>query len=271
MSTVQSEPFGAAHGEPVTRFTLSNEAGMQVRIISYGAIIQSLIIPDRDGIPADVVLGFDTLEAYVTGNDGYFGAICGRVANRITAGRFTLEGIDYELVLVDDGSSDETVARIVPDGRTRIVEFEKNTGQSAAMYAGLHAGKGRLLALIDGDLVLYESMAINHYLADRYDGGLSAATPEGVARALMWSFWATNEIENLLRPLLRNRLFLEEPDRDSVQGDRAAAQLEKPLRILDEALAGNDFLLGGDLCVADINVSHHKKGRQYDQKDCKAA
>lgn len=63
-----------------------------------------------------------------------------------------LEGIDYELVLVDDGSTDETVKRIKLDGRTRLVEFEKNTGQSAAMYAGLHAGKGTYLALIDGDL-----------------------------------------------------------------------------------------------------------------------
>ena len=63
-----------------------------------------------------------------------------------------LEGIDYELVLVDDGSTDDTVKRIKMDGRTRLLEFEKNTGQSAAMYAGLFAGKGTYLALIDGDL-----------------------------------------------------------------------------------------------------------------------
>ena len=63
-----------------------------------------------------------------------------------------LEGIDYELVLVDDGSSDQTVAHIADDGRTRVLEFEKNTGQSAAMYAGVHAAKGKVIALIDGDL-----------------------------------------------------------------------------------------------------------------------
>lgn len=114
----------------------------------------------------------------------------------------------------------------------------------------------RIPTLIDGDLVLYESMAINHYLADRYDGGLKVHTPESAARALMWSFWANNEVENLLRPLLRNRLFLEQADRDSEQGDLAAAQIEKPLRILDDALQGRDFLLGDRLCVADLNVSH---------------
>ncbi len=100
-------------------------------------------------------------------------------------------------------------------------------------------------------------MAINHYLAERYDGGLQPTTADARARALMWSFWANNEIENLLRPLLRNRLFLEEADRDAAEGDLAESLLEKPLRILNEALAeAGDFLLGARLSVADVNVSH---------------
>jgi glutathione S-transferase len=114
----------------------------------------------------------------------------------------------------------------------------------------------RIPTLIDGELVLYESMAINHYLADRYDGGLKPHTPDGAARALMWSFWTNNEIENLLRPLLRNRLFLEDADRDPKQGDVAAAELAKPLHILDDALAGQDYLLGDRISVADLNASH---------------
>lgn len=114
----------------------------------------------------------------------------------------------------------------------------------------------RIPTLVDGELVLFESMAINHYLADRYDGGLRPDGDAAKARALMWSFWGNNEIENLLRPLLRNRLFLPEPDRDAAQGDLAASQLEKPLRILDDALAGRDYLLGDALSVADLNVSH---------------
>jgi glycosyltransferase involved in cell wall biosynthesis len=63
-----------------------------------------------------------------------------------------LDGIDYELVLVDDGSKDATAARVNLDGRTRLLEFEKNTGQSAAMYAGIHAAAGEIIVLIDGDL-----------------------------------------------------------------------------------------------------------------------
>lgn len=114
----------------------------------------------------------------------------------------------------------------------------------------------RIPTLIDGELVLYESMAINHYLADQYDGGLKPRDAAGAARALMWSFWGNNEIENLLRPLLRNRLFLEKPDRDEAEGDLAEEMLGKPLRILDDALAGSGFLLGSGFSIADINVSH---------------
>jgi glutathione S-transferase len=114
----------------------------------------------------------------------------------------------------------------------------------------------RIPTLVDGDLVLYESMAINHYLAKRYDGGLQPGSDEGAAKALMWSFWANNEIENLLRPLLRNRLFLEEADRSRGEGDLAERELQKPLRILDDALSGQDYLVGNRFSVADINVSH---------------
>jgi dolichol-phosphate mannosyltransferase len=63
-----------------------------------------------------------------------------------------LTGLDYEIIFVDDGSSDRTVERIAPDPRVRLVQFERNAGQSAAMYAGLHNAQGDVAVLIDGDL-----------------------------------------------------------------------------------------------------------------------
>ncbi len=62
-----------------------------------------------------------------------------------------LTGLDYELVLVDDCSSDQTLARIRRDPGVRVLEFTKNTGQSAAMYAGIHAARGSVIVLLDGD------------------------------------------------------------------------------------------------------------------------
>lgn len=63
-----------------------------------------------------------------------------------------LAGRDYELILVDDGSTDATVARVRQDGRTQLIEFAANAGQSAAMYAGLMAARGAVLVTLDGDL-----------------------------------------------------------------------------------------------------------------------
>jgi glycosyltransferase involved in cell wall biosynthesis len=63
-----------------------------------------------------------------------------------------LSGLDYEIIFVDDGSSDRTVERIAPDPRVRLVQFERNAGQSAAMYAGLHSARGDVAVLLDGDL-----------------------------------------------------------------------------------------------------------------------
>ncbi|MEP6822859.1 MAG: glycosyltransferase, partial [Chthoniobacterales bacterium] len=63
-----------------------------------------------------------------------------------------LAGIDYEIIFVDDGSTDATIARIVPNERVRVLPFAQNAGQSAAMYAGLHAAGGAVAVLIDGDL-----------------------------------------------------------------------------------------------------------------------
>jgi dolichol-phosphate mannosyltransferase len=63
-----------------------------------------------------------------------------------------LGGLDYEVIFVDDGSRDQTVNHISPDPRIRVLQFERNAGQSAAMYAGLQAARGAVAVLIDGDL-----------------------------------------------------------------------------------------------------------------------
>ncbi len=63
-----------------------------------------------------------------------------------------LTGLDYEIIFVDDGSQDETVARIAVNPRTRVLRFEKNAGQSAAIFAGLQAVRSEVAVLIDGDL-----------------------------------------------------------------------------------------------------------------------
>lgn len=88
--------FGMLEGQLVKLFTLTNASGAQVSITEYGGIVVSLKVPDRDGNLGDVALGYDNLDAYVQ-DTPYFGAITGRYANRIAAGRFEIDGAAYEL------------------------------------------------------------------------------------------------------------------------------------------------------------------------------
>jgi len=94
--SVVAEPFGQVEGKPVERYTLGNSNGLSLQVLTYGAIISALRVPDRDGKLADIVLGFDDLGAYLK-DSPYFGAIVGRVANRIRGAAFELDGQRHEL------------------------------------------------------------------------------------------------------------------------------------------------------------------------------
>jgi aldose 1-epimerase len=84
------------NGAPVKIYTLRNMNGMEAHILNYGGIVQSLKVPDRNGNIGDVVLGYDDLNNYLT-NSPYFGALIGRYGNRIAKGRFTVDGVSYQL------------------------------------------------------------------------------------------------------------------------------------------------------------------------------
>jgi len=97
---VRREVFGTMpNGTVVYRYILTNGRGMEVKLITYGGAIQSLKVPDRQGHRANVTLGFSTLEGYLNPANPYFGCITGRYANRIDEGRFTLDGVTYQLAV----------------------------------------------------------------------------------------------------------------------------------------------------------------------------
>lgn len=80
-------------------YTLKNKHGMTVKVTNYGAIITSIVVPDREGMPADVVLGYNRVEDYINAVDKpYFGAVVGRYGNRIAGGQFTLDGQIHSLL-----------------------------------------------------------------------------------------------------------------------------------------------------------------------------
>ena len=98
---IEKTLFGKlSDGREVFKYSLKNNAGMRVEIINYGAIVTNLYVKDRNGVLADVVLGYDSVQGYVDGKS-YFGAIVGRYGNRIAKGRFSLDGKKYQLPLND--------------------------------------------------------------------------------------------------------------------------------------------------------------------------
>ena len=104
-----NQSFGKTpDGTPIEIYTLS-DAVCEARIMTYGGVVVSLKAPDRDGKPADVVLGWDDLDGYVANfngsSDAFFGAIIGRYANRIAHGSFTLDGVKYSLPLNEGANS----------------------------------------------------------------------------------------------------------------------------------------------------------------------
>ena len=98
--SVLAEPFGkAADGTPVESYTLKNKNGMTVKVMTLGATITEIDVPDKNGKFANVVLGFDSADDYESNRNQSFGATVGRVCNRTAKGKFTLGGKEYQLTL----------------------------------------------------------------------------------------------------------------------------------------------------------------------------
>jgi len=102
---IKRSTFGKmSDGQTIELYTLTNKNGVQVGITNYGGRIVSILVPDRQGQMADVVLGFDNGNDYLGANP-YFGAIVGRYANRIAKAKFTLDGVEYKLAANDGPNS----------------------------------------------------------------------------------------------------------------------------------------------------------------------
>ena len=114
---------------------------------------------------------------------------------------------------------------------------------------------GHIPALVDGDVTLWESLAINLYLARKYGKALWPKTPEDEGRAYMWSVWAMTELESPVLTAFVNRVMLPEPQRNEAEAQAAAERFRTPLGVLEGALGGKDYLVDQAFSVADLNVA----------------
>ncbi len=120
-------------GKEVKEFTIKNENGMTIKLITLGATLSSVIVPDRDGNFEDVVFGFDDVAGYESERNGYFGVTAGRVANRIAKGKFSLDGQDYSLAINNEpnhlhGGVERSLDKVVWNAK----EVKRNYGSGVS-------------------------------------------------------------------------------------------------------------------------------------------
>lgn len=113
---------------------------------------------------------------------------------------------------------------------------------------------GHIPAIDDDGVVIWESLACNLYLARKHGGGLWPDNVADEGRALQWSFWAMTEAEKPLLPLLLKK-FMPEGGPSDAEVAAAREEVVNPLLVLNDALNGRDYLLGGDFTIADLNVA----------------
>ncbi|HEY6813909.1 MAG TPA: aldose epimerase family protein [Croceibacterium sp.] len=134
------EPAGQlADGSAIESVTLKNAQGVEARVITYGATLQSLVAPDRNGVRAEVTLGYDTAAEYEA-KPNYFGVTVGRYANRIAGGRFSLDGQAFQLPQNNNGNSLHGGTQGFDKRNWRVVSVE--SGPTARVVMGLTSADG---------------------------------------------------------------------------------------------------------------------------------
>jgi glutathione S-transferase len=115
---------------------------------------------------------------------------------------------------------------------------------------------GRIPTLEDDDgLVVWESMAINLHLAEKYDRGFRPRSTAERAHVVQWSFWGMTEIEPGLIDAFLHRVMLPEAQRSKAAADAGEQKIQRPLGVLDRTLSGRSWLVGDRFTVADLNVA----------------
>jgi glutathione S-transferase len=135
----------------------------------------------------------------------------------------------------------------------RLINFFDGGTRSAEFLAV--NPNGRIPAIDDGDVVLFESLAINLYLAKKHGGPLAPSNLVEDALATQWSLWAITELERRLMAVMANRTVFRPEDRDPIEEQTETTKLQRPLAVIEQHLATRAWLIAPRFTVADLNVA----------------
>ncbi len=114
---------------------------------------------------------------------------------------------------------------------------------------------GKIPAMVDGDITLFESMAINYYIADNYKKELLGNNALEKGLAMQWSFWATSELQSPVIEVFVQKVFVPEDKRDNNVIEKNLGKLPALLSVLDNALASKKYVAGDNFTIGDINTA----------------
>ncbi len=173
---ILTRPFGKTQsGESTSLYTLVNDQGMSVSVSDFGGTIVSLLAPDRSGRLTDVVLGYDSLADYEAA-DGYLGALVGRYANRIAKGSFTLDGVTYDGLYINDGDNHLHGGRVALSKRLWQAKTVVDE-QAVSLVLTLYSPDGEEGYPGDLDVKVTYTLDCDNALSLRYEATTSKACP----------------------------------------------------------------------------------------------
>ncbi len=182
---VSRSPFGTLpDGRAVEAFTLTNAHGLEVRVITYGAIITHIVMPGKNGERADVVLGFDSLAGYLAGSP-YFGAVVGRYANRIAGGRFSLDGVTYTLARNNGPNSLHGGVRGFDKVLWQADPFENDSASGVTLRYTSADGEEGFPGTVAASVTY--TLTDGNELVVAYDAATDKATPINLSQHTYWN------------------------------------------------------------------------------------
>lgn len=130
----------------------------------------------------------------------------------------------------------------------------KNKEHKSAEFLKINPN-GKVPALVDGDVTLFESMAINYYIADKYKKELLGETTTERALALQWSFWASSELQSPIIEVFIQKVFMPDDKRDNAVIENNLKKIPELLNVLNNSLNGKKYVTGNHFTIGDINAA----------------
>jgi len=275
------EPFGKTKdGKSVELYTLESDAGLVVKVMTRGATLVQIHAPDKDGKLDDVILGWDDVAGYESEGNQYFGCTTGRVCNRIARGKFTLDGMSYELAINNDpnhlhGGVERSLDKVVWNAKG----FTNKRGQGVRMTYSSPDGEEGYPGKLDVTVTFLVAKDSNR-LTIQYKANTDKATPVNLTNHAYFNLAGAGS-ETVLDHVLRLNADQYTPVDDtliptgkiaSVEGTdvdfRKGARIGKRIAALDDASTigyDHNFVLNPRPADSRLNlaaiVRHPDSGR----------